>query len=165
MNITSDHIKDLSDSIPGLVGRRLMPTWAYIQQIKHDALIQCDFSQYSIIFQYCELPLIKRIYPPLMVNEKVKKLLVYLAKRSESYSKDKFEQYRELRRYGFTIEESRKRIQPIYSDQFLTGVAKKYKRPFKYKYEITSKDADLLYQIGIDRFIKLFYNKFYEPVK
>lgn len=85
-------------------------------------------------------------------------------KRAGTYAKDKLEKYKEARRYGLSIDKARKSISPTFTKEFLEAQVKLYARPFTYKYEISSHDADLIFAMGIDKFIKHFYDRFYQPI-
>lgn len=163
--LTEEELLNLAESVTSLKEARLMPTWAYVQSLKYNGLIeQGNCTQPNWIFQSIELPIIKRLYPPELVNVKVKKWISYLSKKSSLYSKDKLIEYVELRKYGLTIDEARSRLGTTISDQMMLSLAAKYKMPFKYQYKISCRDADVLFSLGIDRFIQLFYDRFYQPV-
>lgn len=163
--LSYEDIEDLAESVIGLPEYRLMPTWAYIQHMKYNAMIlEGDCAQSNIIFRAIELPIIKRLYPEEMVYPKVKKWVSYMAKKTQEYSHEKFQKYLEMRRYGIAIDQARKNIQPIFKKEFLKKMAQEYGSPFRYTYELSCKDADLIFNLGIDRFIQLFYDRFYQPV-
>lgn len=157
-----DEIELLATSLIELPERRLLPTWAYIQSMKYNAMLQDgDYSQPEIIFNAVELPLIKRIYPSEAVNAKVKSHLKKRLKQARGYSKGKFEQYREMRRYGMSIEDSRKKLAPMHPDMLIRKMIAMWSMPIRYQYELSSKDADMFWQMGIDKFIETFPDRFY----
>lgn len=162
---TYEHIQDLAESIKDLPARRLEQTWAYVQAHKYNGMIQeGDCAQPNIIFQAVELPLIRRIYPEEVIFPKVKKLISYLAKTTKEHSNKKFHEYLEMRRRGIGMDEARKRMRPHHTNEFLIFMAQKYDLPFKYRYGINCTDADVLFNMGLDPFLKLFYDRFYYPV-
>lgn len=165
--MSADELQDLATGLIELPEARLKPTWAYIQSVKYNGMIKDgDCAQPNLIFHHAELPIIKRIYPPEIVHAKVKLWISYLAKKSKTISAEKFQQYLELRRYGLGIDEARKRVGAhFFTEKNMHGLALKYNVPFKYKYELSCRDADLLYSLGIDRFVQMFYDRFYEPVR
>lgn len=161
MTITYDEINDLAESIPGLQDRRLMPTWAYIQSIKYSGMTEeGDCNQPNIIFLSCELPLIRRLYPEEQVTALLRKLMSGMLGKAKSYSKAKFQRYLELRRYGMPIDKARREIAPVHSERFLVGMAVKYNQRVEFRYDISCRDADLIYNMGMDGFIRLFYDRF-----
>ncbi len=163
--MSMDDLQALVEGLESLPERRLMPTWAYLQSMKYNGLIQDgDCNQPNLIFMSVELPIIKRLYPEELIHKKVKDHISKMIKQTKTVSPLKFAKYLEMRRYGVSIENSRKNIAPIYPDAFLFKMIEKYKTPFRYRYNITCRDADLIFNMGIDRFIELFYDRFYEPV-
>lgn len=163
--LTTDELMELALSIPILPEHRLKPTWAYIQNVKYNAMIENgDCMQPNYIFQHAELPLIKRLYPPEEVNKKVTLLMKFLKKHTSLHSQNKFKEYIEMRRYGLSIDTARKKLQPYYPEQMLIRMSLKYNLPCKFKYELSCRDADVLYGLGINSFIKLFYDRFYVPI-
>ncbi len=163
--LDSDQIWDLSQMVPNLPERSLKLTWTYIQDLKYNGMLEHgDCAQPNLIFNTCELPLIKRLYPPELVNPMVKKHVIELAHRAKEYSKQKFLQYREMRKAGVPVEKARQAIAPIHKEEFLKRMALKYSRPFTYQYAISCKDADMLYTMGLDNFIRIFYDRFYVPI-
>lgn len=164
--ITEEELFNLAISLTGLSRARLQPTWAYIQSIKYNGMIQeGDCAQPNLIFHGIEIPLIKRLYPPELLESKIKAHLSSLLKKTKAHSKEKFQQYLELRRMGISIERARKQISPIYPEKFLIQMAWKYARSVKIEYNLTCRDADLLYNLGLDQFIKLFPEKLCSHMK
>lgn len=163
--LTEEELMTICEGLQGLPERRLMPTWAYLQSVKYNGLIQQgDCNQPNLIFMGAELPIIKRLYPPEMINEMVTNHITKMIDKVKTVSPVKFAKYLEMRRYGVSIEKARRNIAPVYPDAFLFHMIEKYQKPFRHCYNITCRDADLIYNMGIDRFIELFYDRFYEPV-
>lgn len=163
--ITPEELQDLATGLAGLPESDLEHVWYEIQCSKYNGLLlEGDTAQPNLIFGAVELPLIKRIYPPEMVQPLVKKWISFLYKRAKTTEKMKMSQYLDMRRYGIPIDSARKKLQPMYSSGFLLKVAKEYERPFQYKYDLSCRDADVLYRIGLEQFVKLFYDRFYQPV-
>lgn len=158
--ITVDEAAEAVARLPEASTDELKALWNQIQAHKwHGGEIPTE-----ILFERLELPIIMRLHPPSEVNPKVKKLISTLNKRAQTYSKNKLQKYHELRRYGISIEKARDSIKPTFNKEFLEAHATLYARPFTYKYDISIHDADLIYAMGMDRFIKTFFDRFYQPI-
>lgn len=158
--ITADEVLDLAMGLVEAQEADLRDTWERIQTYKlHGGEVSPE-----ILFEKLELPIIMRLYPPSEVNPKVKKLISILHKRAKEYGKTKLAKYHEMRRYGLSIDKSRDAIKPHFQKEFIDAQIALYGRPFTYKYDITIRDADLIYTMGMDKFIKHFYDRFYQPI-
>ncbi len=163
--ITPEELEELATGLIELPTADLQGVWDEVHACKYNGLLlEGDTAQPNLIFGAVELPLIKRIYPPEMVQPLVKKWISFLCKRAKATEKLKMSQYLDMRRYGIPIDSARKKLQPMYSSSFLLKVAKEYERPFQYKYDLSCRDADVLYRIGLEQFVKLFYDRFYQPI-
>lgn len=157
-------IEEAAEAVAGLPEAstdELKALWRRIQEHKWDTDSEIPV---DALFERLELPIIMRLHPPSEVNPKVKKLISVLNKRAQGYGKAKLQKYHEMRRYGISIEKARANLEPTFHKEFIKAMQKLYARPFTYKYDISIRDADLIYSMGIDRFIKHFYDRFYQPL-
>lgn len=167
--LTIDEIITLANSLQKLPEHRLMTTWSYVQSIKYNGLKKQyfnkdEYKKIEFIFQSIELPIIKRLFPLEYVNKKVKMHLNFMLKVTRQYSNNKLKQYLEYQKAGLSMEKAREKIKPIHKEWFLNNRIIYYSQPYKLKYDINCRDADILFDIGIDKFVQLFYDKFYQPI-
>lgn len=136
-----------------------METWKEVQTHKYDGdLYLGDMGSHEFIFRHIELPLIEMVYPKDLVYEKVKSWVSYL--RARAKARRDATSFDGLRKMGVPFSEASKHAPNGMYDQLANG----YSQPFRLRYKLSSADADALYQMGLDSFIKNFYDRFYVPI-
>lgn len=140
--------------------------WDEIHLHKYDGDIYLgDEGNHEFVFRMLELPLIKQMYPEELVAEMVKTWVNYLLSKAKNDKPNKFAKYLEVRRSGLSFKEARKLVGITEGFGNKDELAKKYEMPYRFKYGIASEDADVLHGLGIEAFIRNFYDRFYVPVQ
>ncbi len=144
--------------------------WGEIQKHKYDSLIYIDKDKapdanlHALIFKELELPILKQLFPEAEFKAKVTAWVKELYQKAKNEKKEKFEKYLALRKAGATYKDAKRLAESAIKFTSYDALIAKYARPFRVKYELDSKDADLLFAFGFDDFCKIFFEKFYQPI-
>lgn len=148
----------IHEAIPSADAPTLRELWAETQAHKYDGLLTGE-EGHEFIFRQVELPIINRLYPEDMLKGYVHKWVSYLYNRAK---KEKTENsFESLRKSGIPFKKAREHL----PGQKWSKLVDKYSQPYKFVCRWSSGEADALFQLGLERYVKLFYDRFHVPVQ
>lgn len=133
--------------------------WTEVNLHKYDGdLYLGDVGFSEFVFRYVELPIIKKLYPEELVHRLARVHIAKLIGRAKRMRAA--HDFTELRASGVPYQEAKKKSDNGLYKRLADDLSVGY-RP---SYELSSHDADALFQIGIESFISNFYDRFYVPI-
>lgn len=134
--------------------------WQEVNRHKYDGDFYLgDTGMHEYVFRHVELPIIKKLYPERVVYPLVRKHVAGLLMRAKHLRAA--HDFTSLRQKGLPYVAAKKHS----TNGVYHKLTDRYSSGYRLVYNLKSNDADVLYTLGLEKFIINFYDRFYVPVQ